>query len=254
MQAFAALRIFLLFGTALFSVVAALPNYSARAQDVPSSDAGAVVNLRIEGANNTIFEGPIFTRGHNVTTVSGGTHHCDGTNLNANLTPGPTCTSALDDASKLARFTWDGTFDPTFDDFFITRIASSAETTTQFWGLLLNFQFTPVGGCQQEVQRGDRVLWAFDAFNKAHFLSLSGPSSVRVGERITLTVTDGMSGTAIEGAQVVETGDGPGASLEELSDANGEVSFTFTSPGTRAFKAGREDSLRSNAVEILVLL
>lgn len=69
---------------------------------------GTVVNLRIEGAEKTIFEGPIVTYGHNVTTASGGTHPCDGTNNNANPTPGPTCTSALDNASKLEKFPWDG--------------------------------------------------------------------------------------------------------------------------------------------------
>ena len=67
-----------------------------------------LVNLRIEGAEKTIFEGTVLTRGHNVTTASGGTHICDGTNNGANPTPGPTCTSALDNAAKEHRFTFDG--------------------------------------------------------------------------------------------------------------------------------------------------
>ena len=66
------------------------------------------VNLRIEGAEKTIFEGSVITRGHNVTTDSGGTHICDGTNNGANPTPGPTCTSALDNAAKLHGFAFDG--------------------------------------------------------------------------------------------------------------------------------------------------
>ena len=66
------------------------------------------VNLRIEGPEKTIFEGPIITRGHRVTTFSGGTHLCDGTNNFANPSPGPNCISALDDASKLAHFPFDG--------------------------------------------------------------------------------------------------------------------------------------------------
>ena len=67
-----------------------------------------LVNLRIEGSTTTIFEGTILTFGHNVTTPSGGDHHCDGTNNHANPLPGPTCTSALDDASKVAHFPFDG--------------------------------------------------------------------------------------------------------------------------------------------------
>ena len=66
------------------------------------------------------------------------------------------------------------TFFTEFDDFFITRIGTSAETSTQFWGLLLDFQFTPVGGCQQEVKAFQDILWAFDAFNKVFFLEASG--------------------------------------------------------------------------------
>ena len=69
---------------------------------------GIYVNLRIEGATETIFEGPVFSSGHNVTTQSGGTHHCDGTNNDTHLTPGPTATSALDNASDVSQFTWDG--------------------------------------------------------------------------------------------------------------------------------------------------
>ena len=69
---------------------------------------GTFVNLRIEGANHTVFEDFIFTRGHRVTSASGVTLECDGTNNHTNPFPGPTCTSALDDASKLKHFTWDG--------------------------------------------------------------------------------------------------------------------------------------------------
>ena len=66
------------------------------------------VFLRVEGADKTIFEAVVLTVGHSVTTVSGGTHICDGTNNNASLTPGATATGALDTASHKSRFTWDG--------------------------------------------------------------------------------------------------------------------------------------------------
>ena len=41
---------------------------------------------------------------------SGGNHHCDGTNNGANSLPGPTCTSILNELSKLSLnpFTFDG--------------------------------------------------------------------------------------------------------------------------------------------------
>ena len=86
-------------------VLAMLALLSSAAVNQPTS-----VNLRVEGSTKTIFEGTIVTSGHNVTTALGGNHHCDGTNNGENPLPGPTCTSALDDASKAPSnlFTFDG--------------------------------------------------------------------------------------------------------------------------------------------------
>lgn len=66
------------------------------------------VNLRIEGKNHTIFEGPVDTWPHDVNPKCGGKHHCDGTNNGANPEPGPTVTGVLDNAASAHRFTWDG--------------------------------------------------------------------------------------------------------------------------------------------------
>jgi hypothetical protein len=70
------------------------------------------VNVRVEAPESTVFEGTVTTHGREVTAETGGTHLCDGTNGNNNPLPGPTCTSALDDASRPSlsprSFTWDG--------------------------------------------------------------------------------------------------------------------------------------------------
>src|SRR2546425_921530 len=57
------------------------------------------VQLRVEGATSTIFEGPVTTDGHAVDGQDGtGSHPCDGTNGGAHPSPGPTVTSSLADA------------------------------------------------------------------------------------------------------------------------------------------------------------
>jgi len=201
-----------------------------------------LVNLRIEGSTSTIFEGPIITRGHNVTTHSGGNHHCDGTNNHANPAPGPTCTSALDDAHKLAHFPFDGTFSTAFDDFFITSIGTVTQTSTEFWGILLNYEFTPVGGCQQEVKRNDEVLFAFNAFNANAFLKLTGPSTAHKGQPVTLTVTDGQTTKPVAGATV----------NGQTSNASGQVTVTFTQDGRQTVKATKSNAIRSNKITIIV--
>ncbi|CAE6480634.1 hypothetical protein ACGC1H_003516 [Rhizoctonia solani] len=206
---------------------------------------GTEVYVRIEGLATTVFEGSVVTNGRDVKTASGGSHHCDGTNNGQNPVPGATCTSALADVAALSGvITWDGTWDANFDDFFVTRIAGSLQTSTQFWGLLLNWQFSPVGGCQQQVLSGDTILWAFDAFNKTYFLKLDGPTTAKVGVPIQVLVTDGSTGVRISGATI--------AGYPSSSDNNGNLMLTFTSAGKKKLKAQRSDSLRSNALTVQV--
>lgn len=71
-------------------------------------NAPIFVNVRVVTPDRTIFEGNVNTKGHIVNPESGDRHLCDGTNGHENPLPGPTCTSALDDAALQNRFTWDG--------------------------------------------------------------------------------------------------------------------------------------------------
>ncbi|CAF3617825.1 unnamed protein product [Rotaria sp. Silwood1] len=207
-----------------------------------NADPGTTVKIRIEGQNNTIYESTIFTLGRNVTTKSGGTHPCDGTNLNSYPTPGPTATSTLADTADRAHFTWDGTFSSQYDDFFITHIGKEQQTTTQFWGILVNFNYTKAGGCQTRVQLNDEVLFAFDAFNKQYFLKLTGPLTARRGSKTIFTVTDGSTGAPISGAKVGRY----------ISDSNGKVKIIFKTTGQKRLKAERNDSIRSNTIYVEV--
>lgn len=164
--------------------------------------------------------------------------------MNSNPKPGPTPTSALDDAAKNGHFTWDGTFYEKYDDFFITRIDKDQQTATQFWGLLVNFNYTKVGGCQVRLHHHDEVLFAFDAFNKKFFLKLTGPLTVRRGLERTFTITDGPTGVPISGANIGEY----------TSDSNGIVKINFTTNGIHKLKAEHNDSIRSNSIFVRVRL
>ncbi|CAF3421856.1 unnamed protein product [Rotaria socialis] len=209
-----------------------------------NADRGSTVKIRIEGKSNTIFESNFhFTRGHNITVESGDSaHHCDGKNLNSHPTAGSTVTSALDDASKCGRFTWDGTFSTIYDDFFITRIGSDAQTATQFWGILANYNYTKTGGCETRVQQNDEVLFAFDAFSKKYFLKLTVPLTARRGCNAIFRVTDGATDAPISGAKVGKY----------VSDSNGNVKVAFTSGGRHKLKAEHKDYIRSNAIYVRV--
>jgi len=213
------------------------------------------VYLRIEGPETTIFEDFIVSGPRSITTASGGTHICDGTNLNANPTPGGTLTTAMDQAAQDLGFTYDGTYSSEFEDYFIQSIAGVTQTLTQFWGILSNYQFTPTGGCQFQAQRGDVVLWAFDAFNAVAFLHASSsptisypdtssyPITVIVGTPHTLYVLDGSTNSPIAGALIAN----------QITNASGMVVITPTVPGTYSYKATKSGTIRSNYVTLVVV-
>jgi hypothetical protein len=203
--------------------------------------APTTVQLRIEGSTTTLFEGPVTTDGHAI-DKGDGPHPCDGTNANANPTPGPTMTSALDDWSRSGGLSWSGTWF-SFGDFAIDRIGpDAAQPDGPFWGYALNFVSSQVGGCQQRVNAQDEVLFAYDYFSKAHLLRLVGPARAVVGQPFQVTVTDGQTGSTIDGANV--TG-GSG-----LTDAAGHVTVTLGAAGLDSLKAERSDSVRSNRVQV----
>jgi hypothetical protein len=203
--------------------------------------APVTVNLRVEGAGSTIFEGAVTTDGKQING-----HPCDGTTRTTpplNPGPGPTMTSALDDASQAAGFGWSG---PWFDfgDFLIDTIATEQGTGGSFWGTVLNFEPTPVGGCQQQVAHGDQLLFALGDVYLQPLLRLAGPARATVGEQVTLNVTNGAAGGAVAGATI---GGVPGA-----TGADGNVSATFDSPGVRVLKAESAGAIRSNAWSVCV--
>jgi hypothetical protein len=220
--------------------VLALLSFSA-----PALAAPATVQLRVEGAAATIFEGPVTTDGKTI-DKDAGPHPCDGTNGGAHTTPGPTMTSALDDASIAAGFTWDGNWGDEFgfDDFLIDRIGPDAAdpATSRFWGIALNFQPSSVGGCQQQVSAGDEVLFGYDFFSKLHLLKLTGAATAAVGKPLTVTVTDGKDGSSVSGATV------GGA----VTDPSGAATLSFDSTGLKTLKAERADAIRSNALLVCV--
>jgi Bacterial Ig-like domain (group 3) len=257
--------------------VVALPSAASAAPGNPLPGDVAVY-LRVEGASQTLFEGPVWTsgEGQTITTASGGTHQCDGTNDGSNPQPGATPTVALADALATVGTTFDGTWYAAFDDFSITRIGPDSQTATEFWGILDNWQFTPTSGCQFEVSPGDDVLWAYNVFSLNYFLRLTastttgsttttvGPGqtiTVQPGQAITVHVTDGMTDVVIPGAQVAPVSTNPANDYETVdtsdpstvtTDASGDATLSWSTPGWKRVKAVRSDSVRSNRLDICV--
>ena len=145
------------------------------------------VNVRIVGKTKTLFEGPIWTEGHDVhsSEPDGNSaedtkeHPCDGINQldPQNLEPGPTPTAASVDAMELIGETeaMDGQWYSGFNDYFIKQWGSeeeNAEHEGKSWGILANNVYTDVGGCQWQLHDGDEVLWIYNAFQSRQILGL----------------------------------------------------------------------------------
>jgi hypothetical protein len=202
------------------------------------------VTVRVEGKSKTIFEGALTTDVHAVDGGDGsGAHKCDGTNGGAGTVPGPTATSAMDSAVKLAGLTWSGSFDTSFDDFIVNRIGPDASSSSQFWGVAVQGKSLQVGGCQQVVTAGQEVLWAYDLFGKK-LLHASGAKKVRAGKVLSVKVVDSEKSNApVAGARIGG----------KKTNAQGIAKLRFKTTGTKRLKATAAKAVRSNQLTVKVL-
>ncbi|MFC8709652.1 MULTISPECIES: DUF4430 domain-containing protein [unclassified Streptomyces] len=128
------------------------------------TNAPVGVTLTVQGPDGPLFHGKVRTRGHDVTTATGGTHRCDGTNGGAHPSAVPTPTAALDDAARKRHFGWDGAWYASFDDYSVDSIKNVSGGGSAYWNISVNGTPTPVGGCQFELNAGDTVAFTWTAF------------------------------------------------------------------------------------------
>lgn len=222
----------------------------------PSASAAQATSayFRIEGGSEgNIFDGCIASDPRSITTPSGGTHKCDGTNNNANPNPGATLTTQLDQASNQEGFRYDGSYSATFVDYFITSIDVSTQTGNQYWGVLLDRVFTQGGGCQTQFSPAQEGLWAYDAFAPNRmFLSISPQYQVVRSGETSSVVLNVQNTNPNNGDTSPRAGATVGGST--VSDASGNLQLTVpTEPGCYQYKAEVSNAIRSNAFYLTVL-
>ncbi|MFF5774221.1 DUF4430 domain-containing protein [Streptomyces californicus] len=149
--------------TALGLALASAPAV-AQPRTAVSTNAPVKVVLTVQGPDGRLFKGRIKTKGHEVTTATGGTHACDGTNGGAHPSAVPTPTAALDDAARKRHFTWDGTWYASFDDYAVDTIKNVDGGGVAYWNISVNGTSIPVGGCQFKLNAGDKVAFTWTAF------------------------------------------------------------------------------------------
>jgi Domain of unknown function (DUF4430) len=254
------------------------------------------VNVRIEGKSETLFERTIPVDVHGIKASSDTLERrCDGINVNDpwNVTPAVTPTLASVDAMASIGETFDGQWYEGYEDYFLTRWGPDAQDLASgaYWGLLVNEVFTNVGGCQYQLDDGDEVLWAYDAFKgrpslalfpeEAHYISGPRPQSAiaQLGKPFPVEVVSYADDEeAVPGEEPSRVGTAPYAGAEVapvstnaegfakvevaspqtvVTDSAGKASIVFDEPGVHRIKAtrlsgGEEMAIRSNSLVVCV--
>jgi hypothetical protein len=254
----------------------------------PAAEANATeVTVRIEGRTQTLFERPLLAEGADVQAASDTTQRtCDGINPNdpQNVAPGATPTAAAVEAMDAIGETFDGRWFAGFDDYLITRWGPDREGSGESWSVFVNDALLDVGGCQYELHAGAEVLWSLAPPGHEPLLALYPDATsagappltaqAQLGEPFTVSVDAYHDGAESEPPQAPErTGSTPfagavvapvqtavngfetidGESAEAVrTDAQGQATIVFATPGWHRLKASAEGAIRSNRLDVCV--
>jgi hypothetical protein len=204
----------------------------------PAVAAPVTVDLRIEGATRTLFEGPVTTDTAPF-VASDGAHPCG-----ASPTRGAVISAAAQAGRIAMKASWNAQYgSPTFESIEGDNLDYDP-ATGRFLGEYKDGKFASVGACDDVVQAGNQVLFAW-ADGSEQLLALSGPATSKPGEAVTLKVTDAGSEThaPVAGASVA------GAQ----SGADGTVVVgPWRELGEHDLKATKAGAIRSNRVRVCV--
>jgi hypothetical protein len=226
--------------------------------------APITVNVRVEGATKTLFEGPVGVEALEAPGIeaksSGGAHPCDVKDNGSNGgfgAAGAAPIGALYDAAVAQGLPFDATWSGEFNDFLVEQFGedvANANNNGAYWGYAVNFTTAEVGGCQIRLAPGSEVLWAYNFFGLPHLSKLSGPASVNAGTPFTVHVSDGQTGQPIAGAAVglLTGGVTQTSASSPTTNASGDATVTLTQAGSVTLKAAQSESVRSNGLTICV--
>jgi len=232
---------------------------------VPAWATPITVNLRVEGATSTLFEGPVSTEAHKIEAAEynskepAALHPCDVNEngpepLGSFGSPYGTPTTALYDAAQSLKLAFHASWYKPLNDFFVEGIGTLGPPESESWGYAVNYTTANVGGCQFQLAPGSEVLWASNYGLAKHVLELSGPATAEAGHPFTVHVRDGQTGVAIVGAAIGELTSGVTATIpgSAATDADGNVAVTLAAAGTVKLKATDTESVRSNGLAVCV--
>jgi hypothetical protein len=212
----------------------------------PAMAAPVTVNLRIEGPTRTLYEGPVTTDVRPFHFTGDVAHTCDGTapfgpSATPVVTRGAVVTAAEEAAPFTVTGTWFASFGPSFSEIAGEDVNYDG-ATNRFLVEYLNAAQSQLGSCGEAVAPGDDVLYAYGTGSEP-LLALSGPTTAKPGESVTLKVTDAKTGASVAGATV----DG-----RQSATDGGVVVGPFGDRGNHDEKASKDGAIRSNRLRVCV--
>jgi hypothetical protein len=206
----------------------------------PAAAAPVTVDLRIEGPTRTLFEGPVTTDVRPFQfTGDPASNQCDGTTTGGTSPqPVPTRGAAVVASGVPITGTWHAQFGPSFSTIAGESVAFAAG---RFLAEYKNGQFASVGACADPISNGDKVLFAYGVGTEP-LLALAGPAHARVGEAVTVRVTDQATGMPVPGASVGG----------QVTGADGAATVGPLAAGDHDLKATKDGAIRSNRLRVSV--
>jgi len=203
-----------------------------------STAAAAELSLRVEGPDQTLFEGGVSTDSSLLNGLDGtGSHACGG----------EVSSGAALEASGLA---WGGRWNADFQDFFVDSVAGHASNPADlaYWSILVDWRYA-LGMCRSVAHQGSEILFAYGGGPSPKILRLYGPAKAAIGDTVTVTVRDGWirAGTGNDGGPVA------GASVGgAITDSGGHAQLRLDKAGLQHLKATLPGAIRSDALDVCV--
>ncbi len=206
------------------------------------ANATVTVSLRVEGATQTLYDGPVSTAPGLLDGRDGsGAHPCQGDHPGV---PQATAAGALSSAG----IGWQGSWFSDLQDFFVNRIGPDAsQPPFAYWALLVNWRYA-LGACRAGLNDGDEVLWVYDTAQRPLILRLSGPTHVAPGVPFVVRVRDGwLRADGSDGGPVA------GALVDDSSTgSDGQARLQLEQAGVFQLRATRGGAVPSNALTVCV--
>lgn len=214
----------------------------------PAGAAPVTVDLRVEGATRTLFEGKVTTDVRDFRfTGDPVAHTCDGTAANSGPSPVPVPTrgGALAEAAERTPFAIAGAWSSQFRAPSFTEVAGESveydPPTERYLYEIKNGEGSGFSACGDPIQTGDEVVFAYAKFG-ARVLKLTGPATAEPGAPVSVRVTDAGTGAPVVGAAI-------GASE---TGADGIATVGPFPAGEQSLQAEKAGAVRSNHLRVCV--